>query len=487
MDNEQFLEDWDLFEQEAGNYAHIIEPAAKPKNAAARPFGGDETNTIPTDPYPAQPNDRKLESCMDNLAQQILDLNQSLSLSHIDRRASMSLSARRRQSTEPGTLAAAGSEMTQATAIEEEDEFDPDGGDGRDDEADQNQSTVITEKLSESIAASHELSSSIRELIAEQRARLSKGKEEEDDDMPAHVKPHGERAAHREALIEENEAAKAATEIDNTPQAKAALAGAAAALKTMDLTFQVEPSTPMSPANREVQSMTPAAPTKPFTIAELQQHKAAIAAQHKLYMETANDKEALQRAHQRELAAIDAYIAANLESESVNLADSGTPVVPLEQSSSEGTPLGIVAARQRMRDIALAPTKGKKVVERDSDGEIVEGKELGFGDSEGSSAALSEHSSDRDFVAGDSSDSSSANTNTAQENTTTISDGSEIADSLMDVSAIMQASDDASYEPAAKEVAKAAVAVQHAVTQASKAKEEEMKKQARKKGVAFDV
>ncbi len=167
LSDEQFLEDWDLFEQEAGNYAHMIAPAAN-RPPGSLPFGGSEINTVPTDPYPAQPSDRKLEACMDNLAQQILNLNQSLSISHVDRSALMSLSRRRTQSTEAGTLAGAGNDMSQV--VDEQQEFDPDGDDGRDDEA--QPAAELSEKLNETNASLSKLDESIRELLAHEQRRL---------------------------------------------------------------------------------------------------------------------------------------------------------------------------------------------------------------------------------------------------------------------------------------------------------------------------
>lgn len=498
LEDEQFLEDWDLFEQEGGNYAHMIAPAAN-RPANKQPWGGDEENTPAMDPYPATASDRKLEACMDNLAQQILNLNQSLSISHavpemteMVRRQSASFRRKTQSTTGNAAVGDAGTEFVEndVAGVDDEQEFDEDGGDGKDDTL--NQSIVFAEKLNETNASLDKLSENISRLIELQHIES----------------PQGLRKQVREERLAAREEMKAATGEATTPQAVAAIEKAADALRDINLSFNATPSTPMSPANAAVQSLTPVQPTKPFTVAELQQHKAAINAQYEAYMREGRDKESLERARQRELAAVDAFIATLQERESfgslsdlhssgtmaalptaqtvlpaavpmsasVNLADSGTPVAPLEQSSSEGTPLGILAARQRMRALATAPTKGKRVTERDSDGEVIEGKELGFGDSEGSSAALSEHSSDRDFVVGDSAVESSGAASSVQENTATISDGSEIADSLMDVSAVMQASNDDSFQPAAKEVAKAAVAVQHAVTRASKKKEEEMKK-----------
>lgn len=516
LDDEQFLEDWDLFEQEGGKYAHMVAPAAN-RPAGKQPWGGDEENTPAMDPYPATAADRKLESCMDNLAQQIFNLNQSLSLSHTnpdlsDMVRAMSRSHQRNSQPNPTALAAAGNDLgttSDTVGVDDEEEFDVDGGDGRDDEA---EAAASLSSLSESLSAQTQSIDRLVEMLS----------------------THGLRAEVREAEVERREAMKEATGEATTPAAAAAIEKAAAALQNISESFQMSPSTPMSPATGAVNSLTPVPPTKPFTVAELEQHKAAINAQYDRYAEMGRDKKELEKVRQRELAAVDAYIAtlkeremsfgslsdlhspetmaalataqspvhnpiirndleqrissamstmtpaekqklaAAVEQVDVILADSGSPVVPLEQSSSEGTPLGVVAARQRMRQIALAPTKGAKLTEKGAGGEVVEGKELGFGDSEGSSAALSEHSSDRDFIVSDAESSGAASS--VQEQTATISDGSELADSLMDVSAIMQASSDASFEPAAKEVAKAAVAVQKAVTRASKKKEEEIKK-----------
>lgn len=453
LSDEQFLEDWDLFEQEGGNYAHMIEPAAH-RLPSKPPFGGEGAH--PTDPYPATAEDRKLEACMDNLAKQIFDLNQSLSLSHVDSNASMSLKARRRVSTEPGTLA--GAEVVMAQIHDSEEEFDPDGGDGKDDELDK--SAALAEQLSESVAASRELTSSIREFIDEQRKRMAS--------PPSHVKPRGERAAAREEAVAENEELKAAAGVDDTPEAKQRVANAAAVLQAME--FMSPPNTPMSPPNKNVETLTGTSPTKALTVADLEAHKLQLAVKHADQLARAQgDKAAVQRAQQAELAAIDAYIAAHHMVESLSLSDlhsSGTmaalataqtPPPKEKEESSEDVPLGVIAAQKGL----IAPRKDKEHA-------------LGSEDSEGSSANIVETEADRAMI-DDAPTESSVVGESAQEDTNTISDGSALADSLAEQAESL-ASDD-SFVPAAKEVARAAVAVQHAVTTRSKEKEQALKAQ----------
>lgn len=574
LSDEQFLEDWDLFEQEGGNYAHMIEPAAK-RPADRQPFGGSEQNTHPTDPYPAQPSDRALEACMDNLAKQIFDLNHSLSLSHhadLNTTTMLRAMSRTKPTTTGGTtIAEAGSgQVVMADVHDSEEEFDPDGGDGGDV---LNESAVIAEKLSESAAASRELTSSIREFIEEQRKRLvpPKDKEEEDEAPPSHVRPRGERAATRKEVIAEKEALKEVTGADNTPEARQKIATAVAALQ--DVSFALESDTPISggtPSGKvdsapvpsplmlsdlhspttmaalptaatpaTVQVSTPPAPTavtevitpmkSPADIdsptyeknlALTRKHIESLGADWKERVRGMEEgrlefraadlakirREAnAERAHARnadELADIDAKTAklvdrvitrdqylrralqiavaerqAREQNAEVALADSGTPVGVLDESSSSDTPVGVLYARMRMREMARAKTQTRDEEEIDSEGAKGVVQVLGFGDSEGSSANLVETSADRAFIVDDSKVEESPSSGSAQEDTGTITESSALADSLAEqASEIMERSSDADYQPVAEELIKGAVAAQKVATRASKKKEEELKK-----------
>lgn len=193
LEDEQFLEDWDLFEQEGGNYAHMIEPAAK-RGADKQPWGGDEPNTSAMDPYPATPSDRKLEACMDNLTHQIAQLNQSLSISHVDLGATaliktQSASYRNKTQTDAGTLAGAGNDMSTVThtvGVDDAKEIDIDGGDGRDEEAEQaleeEEKPSEVNQLNESM---REMVVVMRDLLAAEQRRFEEQEQRRKDELAA--------------------------------------------------------------------------------------------------------------------------------------------------------------------------------------------------------------------------------------------------------------------------------------------------------------
>lgn len=484
LSDEQFLEDWDLFEQEGGNYAHMIEPAAK-RSADKQPFGGDEENTIPTDPYPAQPSDRNFVACMDNLAQQIRDLNQSLSLSHADENTTTMLRAmsRTKSQTNPTSIAAAGSDMTQATEIMEEEEYDPDGGDGNDEDAQLDQSVVIAEKLSESIAASRELTNSIRELIAEERARMQPPKEKEEESFQKEASTpvamaHGEVQDRTFEGLENlhSSATMAALGIGQTPDT--VIATPSPMQKTQD-TVQITPMT------------TPEDPTTPQFQKNLEETRNWIMAMGDDWQERVKNSE-LSRLEARaaELKTIKndwmrerEHAKSMAEAEAADQHRHARIDALMQDDAYKRRAVQIAGAERQQRDVQRQNSSSEDI----TIGALVAQKqtarklagELGSADSEGSSADILETSKDRAMI--DDAPIESSASESAHEETNTISDASALADSLVE-----QASSD-SYDPGSAEKAKDALAAQRIATRASKRKEEELKKKVQFSGATKQI